>query len=58
MALTHEESVDLEQLKHKNKLDFLASQEVYAEKEHKRKVERLNLLLEIAKAGGVEPIAN
>lgn len=54
MALTYEQEVNLEKLKHEQKKELLALNEDYAEVEHKRKLERLALHLEIAKAGGTQ----
>lgn len=53
MAFTFDEQKELELLKQKHKLDLNELQAVDREIEHLQKMERLNKMLEIAKAGGV-----
>jgi len=57
MVKTQDEDIEIEKLKHNNKLEMLKVQESLADKEHARKMERLNKLLEIAKAGGTPEIS-
>jgi hypothetical protein len=52
MVMTFEQEVEFETLKTQNKLLVLEAQAKDREVEHKQKVERLILQLEIAKAGG------
>lgn len=52
MVKTQEEDIEIEKLKHNNKLEIMRVQEELAEKEHKRKVERLNIIFETAKVTG------
>ena len=52
MVKNQAEDIEFEKLKHSNKLELLIIQENAAVKEHERKMERLNKLLEIEKAGG------
>ena len=52
MVDTHEEKKELEILKQGHKLELIKVQERVMDKEHTQKIERLNLQLEIAKAGG------
>jgi len=52
MVKTQEEDKEMENLKHQHEVEILTIKEQYTKEEHKRKVERLNLLLDIAKAGG------
>lgn len=52
MVLTYEETEKLENLKHNHEIELLKIKEEQYEREHKRKVERLNIQLEIAKATG------
>jgi len=52
MVKTQEEDLELENLKFSHKKEELLLKEELAQKEHIRKIERLNLQLEIAKATG------
>lgn len=52
MVMTMEETKDLEQFKHDNKVALMDLTEKYNKAEHDRKIARLGLLLDIAKAGG------
>lgn len=52
MVMTFEESKELEGVKHHNKRELLLMQDQDLRREHDRKMERLEKLLEIAKAGG------
>lgn len=51
MVMTSEEVKELEEIKQKNKEKIMDLQDSSASEEHQRKMERLNKLLEIAKAG-------
>ena len=46
-----QEDVKLEKLKHNNEIELLRIKEELAEKDHKRKMERLNIIFETAKLG-------
>ena len=52
MVKTQEEDIELEILKHNNKLAFLKAQTEQSALEHQMKMDRLNKMLEIAIAGG------
>lgn len=53
MAFTFEESNDLEVLKKDHKLELIDAAAADRLIEHEQKKERLTMMLEIAKAGGV-----
>ena len=55
MALTFEESEKIEILKQKNRMELLNANHVVMTDEHAMKVERLGLLLGIAKESGKPP---
>ena len=52
MVKTQEEDIALCNLKKNNDIELLRIKEELTEKDHKRKLERLNIQLEIAKATG------
>ena len=52
MALDFEQMKELEGMKHGHKKDLVLIQEAASKEDHSRKMERLEKLLEIAKAGG------
>lgn len=54
MVLNKDETIDIEAIKQKFKIQILDIQEKMDEKEHVRKMNRLNKILEIVKAGGKE----
>lgn len=57
MALSFEEMCEIEDLKHKHKLELLKISNDHASTEHARKIIRMEKLLEIALAGDVAPLA-
>lgn len=52
MVMTFNETTQLEEMKQNNKKELIDLQAKDRETEHNQKMERLNKLLEIAKAGG------
>ena len=52
MPLSFEETKEIEELKQKNKVECFEWQKKLMNGEHSHKIERLEKLLEIAKAGG------
>jgi len=51
MVKTQSEDLELLEVKKNNEIELLRIKEELAEKEHKRKMERLNLIFETAKLG-------
>ena len=49
---TQEEDLQLLEIKKNNEIELLRIKEELSEKEHKRKMERLNLIFETAKVSG------
>ena len=56
MVKNQEEDLALCEVKKQNEIELLRIKEELAEKEHRRKLERLNIQLEIAKATGTSII--
>jgi len=56
MVKSQEEDLQLLEVKKNNEIELLRIKEELAEKEHKRKMERLNLIFETAKITGTNPI--
>ena len=53
MALDFQQTREIEELKQKHKIEIMNLGEELSNKEHERKIERLNLRLKISKAGGL-----
>ena len=51
MVKTQEEDLQLLEIKKNNEIELLRIKEELAEKDHKRKMERLNIIFETAKLG-------